>query len=108
MDARFLRDEAARFRGMAEDADREATKLRLLAMAADYEARAGRVNELAEPGAPEAHQEAIEPNLDGAVARRDEPNPGETAKARPVRKTATGLKETVLVARRPAGRPKRE
>lgn len=35
MDARFFRDEAARFRGMAADTDREASKVRLLAMAAD-------------------------------------------------------------------------
>ena len=46
MTPQFLRHEAARFRGMAEDADREATKVRLLAMAADYEARAGIDNEL--------------------------------------------------------------
>ena len=40
MTPEFLREEAARFRGMAETIDREASKLRLLAMAADYEAKA--------------------------------------------------------------------
>jgi hypothetical protein len=40
MHPKFLREEAARFRGMAETQDREASKLRLLKMAADYEAKA--------------------------------------------------------------------
>jgi hypothetical protein len=40
MNHQFLRAEAARFRGMADDTDREASKDRLLAMAADYESRA--------------------------------------------------------------------
>ncbi|MEJ0020553.1 MAG: hypothetical protein WDN25_29195 [Acetobacteraceae bacterium] len=40
MDPKFLREEAARFRGMAETQDREASKLRLLKMAADYESKA--------------------------------------------------------------------
>jgi hypothetical protein len=40
MHSRFLREEAARFRGMAETQDREASKVRLLKMAADYEAQA--------------------------------------------------------------------
>lgn len=40
MDPKFLRDEAARFRGMAESQEREASKQRFLAMAADYESQA--------------------------------------------------------------------
>lgn len=36
MTPKFLREEAARFRGMAETVDRDASRLRLLAMAADY------------------------------------------------------------------------
>ncbi len=40
MTPRFLRDEANRFRGMAETADRPSSRTRLLAMASDYEARA--------------------------------------------------------------------
>jgi hypothetical protein len=40
MTPKFLREEAARFRGMAETMDREASKLRLMTMADDYEAKA--------------------------------------------------------------------
>lgn len=40
MTPKFLREEAARFRGMAETSDREASKARFLAMAIDFEARA--------------------------------------------------------------------
>jgi hypothetical protein len=40
MTPKFLREEAARFRGMAETVDREASKQRFLAMASDFEARA--------------------------------------------------------------------
>ena len=46
MDPKFLRDEAARFRGMAETHDREASKQRYLAMAADYESKAEAADEL--------------------------------------------------------------
>jgi hypothetical protein len=99
MTPQFLRHEAARFRGMAEDADREATKVRLLAMAADYEARAGIDNELTEPTSGEANEptqgEANEPTQDEAPTI----NIGT--------KITAGLKETVLVQRRPVGRPRR-
>ena len=37
MTPQFLREEAIRFRGMAVTVDREASKLRLLTMANDYE-----------------------------------------------------------------------
>ncbi len=50
----FLREEAARFRAMADAVDREASKLRLLKMAIDYEARAKAADELTEPNLPEA------------------------------------------------------
>jgi hypothetical protein len=96
MNARFLRDEATRFRGMAEDADREATKLRLLAMAADYEARAGIDNELTEPNSVEETSEVVEPTQD------------EAAKITLGRKITAGSKETVPARRRPVGRPRRE
>jgi hypothetical protein len=49
MSPEFLREEAARFRGMAGTADREASKLRLLTMAADFEARAKIADNLMEP-----------------------------------------------------------
>ena len=94
MNARFLRDEAARFRGMAEEADREATRERFLAMAADYEARAKVADGLMKPGqnkpvsqVPEAKQdELVQSN--GHMAIAGEQN------------------ETVAPERRPVGRPR--
>jgi hypothetical protein len=98
MTPQFLRHEAARFRGMADDTDREATKLRLLAMAADYEARAGVANELTDPDPDpgEATDEVVEPTQD------------QVPKITLGKKIATGLKETVMVQRRAVGRPRRE
>jgi hypothetical protein len=49
MTPQFLREEAIRFRGMAVTVDREASKLRLLTMANDYESRAKAADELTEP-----------------------------------------------------------
>jgi hypothetical protein len=45
MTPRFLREEAARFRDMADTSSREASKLRFLAMATDFEARAKAADE---------------------------------------------------------------
>ena len=97
MTPQFLRHEAARFRGMAEDADREATKERFLTMAADYEARAGVANEMTDP----------DPDL-GNANEAVEPTTDEAPKITLNRKIATGSKETVMVQRRPVGRPRRE
>jgi hypothetical protein len=108
MTPQFLRHEAARFRGMAEGADREATKVRLLAMAADYEARAGIDNELTEPSSGEATSEANEPTPDDANTEAVEPTHNEAPTITPGRKIARGLKETMLIERRPVGRPRRE
>jgi hypothetical protein len=49
MTPKFLREEAARFRGMAGTADLEASKLRLLAMATDFESQATAADESVEP-----------------------------------------------------------
>src|SRR5271157_2860842 len=49
MTPKFLREEAARFRGMADTAEREASKQRLLTMAIDYEAKAKAAEEITEP-----------------------------------------------------------
>lgn len=49
MTPQFLRAEAARFRGMAEATEREASKQRLLAMALDYESKAETAAGLTEP-----------------------------------------------------------
>lgn len=77
---------------MAEDADREATKVRLLAMAADYEARAGIDIELPEPNSGELN----------------EPTQDEAPVIKPARTIAPALKETVVVPRRRLGRPRQE
>ncbi len=61
MTPKFLREEAARFRGMAEEQTREASKLRLLAMADDYEARATAVDGMVVETSPaEAEPEVAE------------------------------------------------
>jgi hypothetical protein len=52
MTPKFLREEAARFRSMAETSDREASKQRFLAMAVDFEGRAQAADEVTDP-APE-------------------------------------------------------
>jgi hypothetical protein len=57
MTPQFLRSEAARFRDMAESADREASRQRLLAMAVDYEAQAA----MAESLTPPEQEQATEP-----------------------------------------------
>ena len=49
MTPKFLREEAARFRGMAGTADLEASKTRLFAMATDFELRATAADELITP-----------------------------------------------------------
>jgi hypothetical protein len=107
MTPQFLRHEAARFRGMAEDADREATRARLLAMAADYEARAGIANELTEPNSGEDDKAMTEPYSGDANTEAVEPTHNEARKITLGRKIATGLKETVLIQRRPIGRPRK-
>jgi hypothetical protein len=105
MTPQFLRHEAARFRGMAEEADREATRARLHAMAADYEARAGVDNEVTEPNSDDA---TSEPNSGDANTEALEPTHDEAPKITLGRKVTTGLKETVLVPRRPVGRRRGE
>jgi len=108
MTPQFLRDEAARFRGMAGDTDREATKERFLAMAADYDARAEIANELTEPNSGEADKAMTEQNSGEANSELVEPTQDEAPKIMLGRKIAKGLKEPVLVQRRPVGRPRRE
>jgi len=90
---------------MADGTDREATKLRLLAMAADYEARAGLTNDLIDSDSVLADGDTLAPKPDEEVTMLAEPSPG-TLTLKPVRKVATGSKETVQ--RRPVGRPRRE
>ena len=103
MTPQFLRHEAARFRGMAEDADREATKVRLLAMAADYETRTGIDNELTEPNSGEEISNVAEPSSGEANELTQE----EAPTINTGRKITASLKETVMVQRRPVGRPRK-
>jgi hypothetical protein len=107
MTPQFLRHEATRFRGMAEDADREATKQRFLAIAADYEARAGFANELTEPNSGEDDKAMTEPHSGDANTEAVEPTHDDAPKITLGSKIATELTETELVQRRPVGRPKK-
>jgi hypothetical protein len=84
MTPQFLRQEAARFRGMADTVDREASKQRLLKMAIDYDAQANAAEEPAE-------RPAEQPAEVGAPA---EPPVAEAIKVKPTRKIAKELKET--------------
>jgi hypothetical protein len=93
---------------MAADTDRQATKERFLAMAADYDARAGIAHESESPNSGEADKAMTEPYSDVAISEVAESTPDEAPKITVGRKIATGLKETVLVQRRPVGRPRRE
>jgi hypothetical protein len=80
MTPKFLREEASRFRGMAEEQTRDASKLRLLGMAADYEARATAadglvvaappVEEVAVPEADVGEAVAAAPTLAAPAVRR--------------------------------------
>ena len=67
MDPKFLRDEAARFRGMAETQDREASKLRLLKMADDYEAKADAGEKLTKGAGAKVAKKAAQEEADTPV-----------------------------------------
>lgn len=79
MTPQFLRSEAARFREMAEAADREASRQRLLAMALDYEARAAEADK-SQPPAPPLETVEREPETE------QEPASDEAITARPGRR----------------------
>jgi hypothetical protein len=80
MTPQFLRSEAARFREMADAIiDREASRQRLLGMAADYEARA----EAAEKDQPPAPVREVEPEPEPAAEAVTEAPPDEKSRGRP-------------------------
>ena len=108
MNARFLREEAARFRGMADDTDREATRERFLVMAADYDARAKVAHEAEEPKFGEADRALTGSNSGEAISEAVETTQDQAPKITLSRRINTGLKATELVQRRPVGRPRRE
>jgi len=77
MTPEFLRAEAARFREMAEAAEREASRQRLLAMAADYEARA-KVADATQPvrPMPEAEAEPEQVSEESIEVKAERKRPG--------------------------------
>jgi hypothetical protein len=82
MTPKFMRAEAARFRDMASTTDREASRLRLLAMADDYDARAQAGEDPASPSAAVPEPVASEPAAPDAAAIEPVAAPGETTKLR--------------------------
>jgi hypothetical protein len=80
MTPQFLRQEAARFRGMADTVDREASKQRLLKMAIDYDAQANAAEE------PAGQPAEVDAPADPVVA--------EAIKVKATRKIGKELKET--------------
>jgi len=97
MNSRFLRDEASRFRGMADTADREATRLRFLAMAVDYDARANVADEATEQSSSEIDTEPPEPKLDEATKVLPETDRGEPLAGKPKGRITREPKKTIVV-----------
>lgn len=106
MNHRFLSEEAARFRDMAADAEREATKVRLLAMAADYESRARIAGDLPAPNPAGTIKMVTEPNQGEATEVLTQPDQGEAIKSQVSRTIAREPKDGVFAERRPVGRPR--
>src|SRR3954447_2608641 len=91
MNARFLREEAARFRDMAAATDREASRVRFLAMAADFEARAAIAQDAVQP--PEDAPTDAPP--DDETTAPPEPARTDVLKLKPSRRGARTTKTTV-------------
>jgi hypothetical protein len=104
MTPQFLRYEAARFRGMAGVAERESSKLRLLAMADDYDARASVADAVTEQNSGKSDALLSGPKSDEAAQRSNEPDQGEALTIKPKGRIAREPKEAILVERRPIGR----
>lgn len=103
MNHQFLRDEAARFRGMADHTDREASKHRLLAMAADYESRARIAGTATESDLAGA---IIEPSGAEAAEMLTQPDQEEAIKPLSGRKIGRERNDGASVERRSVGRSK--
>ena len=104
MISRFLRDEAARFRGMAETADREATKLRYLEMAADFDVRANAAEKMTAPSSTADDTETPPPKLGDVANESAEPGSRQAMTVKPEGRIAREPSATALGARRPIGR----
>jgi len=108
MNHRFLREEAARFRVMADEADREASRVRLLALATKYEEMAKAAGssaqpEIVEPGAARPETAEAAPDESNGEARAPvAPSPAKTTKLRLDRQSTRDTKETIVVERRPS------
>lgn len=103
MTPQFLREEASRFRGMAETVEREASKLRLLKMADDYEQRAKAADERNPPAPTDpvrADSAATAPTL--TEAPQDDPAQAPSPQAPSPQASATStLTAPNLAARAP-------
>ncbi len=104
MSPKFLREEAARFRVMAEENTREASKQRLLGMAADYDARATAADGL-QPAQPAAPAIAEEMATAEDAATTEEPAP-RSARIDPTARSAKPDPNAAAPARRGVGRPR--
>jgi hypothetical protein len=104
MNTRFLRDEAARFRGMADTADREATRLRFLAMAVDYDARANVADEVTEQTSSETDTEPSVPRLEEAANGLTQPAQGGALSVKLKGRITREPKKTIVVETHPVGR----
>ena len=90
---------------MADDADREATKLRLLAMAVDYEERAKVADDLVESNTVDEDIPELDvAEMDGVVGVQSSPNAGKSSRVKLDRNNVRGLKETIVVERLPTFR----
>ena len=103
MNSRFLRDEAARFRSMAADTDHEASKLRRLATADEYEARAAAADAQTKPPAVDETPDVV---TDPTPAQGEGEGDGEVIKRRVGSKLTLGLEAAAMGERRPVGRPR--
>ena len=74
MTPKFLRSEAARFRDMAENTDREASRHRLLAMAIDYEEQAAQADKLSPPEQIQAAEPEPAPVVEPEPDATDSPS----------------------------------
>jgi hypothetical protein len=97
MTPQFLRSEAARFREMAESVtDREASRLRLLNMALDYEARAAAADAASPPAPAVTTEPESRPEPDPEQASEGGPAPDIAVRPRVGRRTTLRATRTGL------------
>ena len=101
MNARFLRDEAARFRVMAEETDREQSRLRLIAMAVHYEFSARSAHAMAGSDDPGTGNGSDDAGAEGALAQPEQAEVGRTLSGRT---TASRPRGEASGQSRPVGR----